>query len=412
MQKRELPEGWESCTLLSAVGGDEQLIVSGPFGSNLKVEHYCDQGVPIVRLQNIGNGEFLNKDIKYISQEKAKELQYHSFQSGDLILTKLGEPIGKTCLIPDYLGNGIVVSDVVRIRNGNSDLSSKYLMYLLNSTIVSNQLNNRVFGTTRQRVNLDDVRELKIPLPPLPVQRRIVEILEQADALRHLRTEADAETQKLLQSVFYEMFGDPVRNEKGWEIRKIEDLCSVVTDGEHITPIRKDLGIYLLSARNIQNHKIALSDVDFIDNEEYNRISQRIKPKRSDILLSCSGTIGRVAQIKTEEKFQLVRSVALLRPIEHLINPTYLEYSFDTHFLKNQIQKNVHQSSQGNLFQGKIKQLKVIVPPMNLQIHFARITQKVESVQANQKESHEEIFHLFDGLMTGLFKGEYLTKVT
>lgn len=391
MERRELPEGWEWRSL-----GDETELIMGqsPPGSS-----YNERGDGIPFLQgNAEFGDFFPTHKKYTSNPS-------KIARRGTILISVRAPVGDINIANvDYcIGRGLAS---ISLKNGEN----KYLFYLLKS--LKPLIESKGTGSTFKAISKAIINEIEIPLPPLPVQRRIVEILEQADALRHLRAQADAEMQKLLQSVFYEMFGDPVRNEKGWEIRKIEDLCSVVTDGEHITPIRKDLGIYLLSARNIQNHKIALSDVDFIDNEEYNRISQRIKPKRSDILLSCSGTIGRVAQIKTEEKFQLVRSVALLRPIEHLINPTYLEYSFDTHFLKNQIQKNVHQSSQGNLFQGKIKQLKVIVPPMNLQIHFARITQKVESVQANQKESHEEIFHLFDGLMTGLFKGEYLTKVT
>ena len=160
MQAKQLPEGWKYTTLLNAVGGDPGQVVGGPFGSCLKVEHYLDGGVPIIRLQNIGRRNFIKKDIKYVSQEKADELSYHSYQSGDLILAKLGDPIGKTCIIPEDEKKGIVVSDAVRIRNANENLSSKYLMYVLNSDSISRQLNKQVFGTTRPRVNLEEVRNL------------------------------------------------------------------------------------------------------------------------------------------------------------------------------------------------------------------------------------------------------------
>ncbi len=408
MQKRELPEGWESCTLLSAVGGDEQLIVSGPFGSNLKVEHYCDQGVPIVRLQNIGNGEFLNKDIKYISQEKAKELQYHSFQSGDLILTKLGEPIGKTCLIPDYLGNGIVVSDVVRIRNGNSDLSSKYLMYLLNSTIVSNQLNNRVFGTTRQRVNLDDVRELKIPLPPLPVQRRIVEILEQADALRHLRTEADAETQKLLQSVFYEMFGDPVRNEKGWELVKLKEICEEVTVGIVVKPASyyvKD-GVPAFRSLNIKEDALNLDNLVHISPDDNNTVLSKSKLKTGDILVVRTGNPGTSCVVPVDFNGANCIDLIIIRPNRDRINSQYLSKFLNSEYGKAQSLASNTGLAQQHLNVRNIREMIIPLPPLHLQQQFSYIKENIERNRDVQAKSKQEIERLFEGLMTVAFTGE------
>ncbi len=177
----EIPEEWEVKSLISAVGEENNLIVAGPFGSNLKVEDYRNDGIPIIRLQNIEYGRFIDKDIKYTSPEKAKELNYHSFVKGDIVLAKLGDPIGKTCIVPDFLERGIVVADVVRIRIDERLLDKKYIMYILNSFYAFDQLTRGVIGTTRPRVNLDQVRDLLVPLPPLPEQRRIAEILSAAD---------------------------------------------------------------------------------------------------------------------------------------------------------------------------------------------------------------------------------------
>lgn len=179
--RHKIPKDWEVKTLLDAVGGEEDAIVAGPFGSNLKVVDYRDEGVPIIRLQNIEYGRFINKDIKYISPEKAEELRYHSFLRGDIVLAKLGAPIGKTCIVPDFLERGIVVADVVRIRVNEQFLNKKYAMYILNSFYVYNQLNRETIGTTRPRVNLDQVRKLFIPIPSLPEQQRIADILSTVD---------------------------------------------------------------------------------------------------------------------------------------------------------------------------------------------------------------------------------------
>lgn len=176
-----IPKTWAVKTLIDAAGGKDDLIVAGPFGSNLKVIDYRDEGVPIIRLQNIDYGKFANKDIKYTSFEKAEELSYHSFIKGDIVLAKLGDPIGKTCIVPDFLEKGIVVADVVRIRIDERMADKRYIMQVLNSTIISSQLTRGIIGTTRPRVNINQVRELLLPVPPLPEQNKIADILTCAD---------------------------------------------------------------------------------------------------------------------------------------------------------------------------------------------------------------------------------------
>jgi type I restriction enzyme S subunit len=177
---------WEKKKIIDLCEGKEH-IVGGPFGSNLKVEHYKSSGIPILRLQNIGKGHFIDKDIKYVSKEKAKELEYHSFQSGDLALAKLGIPIGKTCIIPDDFEFGIVVADVVRIRPNKKKVDYNFLNYFLNTNLSVSQLTGNISGATRPRVNLDDVRNIIVSIPSLKEQQTII---RQLDALR-------AETQKL-----------------------------------------------------------------------------------------------------------------------------------------------------------------------------------------------------------------------
>jgi type I restriction enzyme S subunit len=175
-----VPNGWEVVSLRNIVA-DENDIVAGPFGSNLKVSDYRPEGVPIIRLQNIERNKFIDKDIKYVSSEKAEELSYHSYQAGDLALAKLGDPIGKTCTMPSFMGKGIVVADVVRIRLSPKKAVNSFIEYMLNSSICFVQLRKETIGTTRPRVNISQVRNLKFPLPPLPEQRRIAGILSKLD---------------------------------------------------------------------------------------------------------------------------------------------------------------------------------------------------------------------------------------
>jgi type I restriction enzyme S subunit len=208
---------WEKMKILDLCDGKEN-IVGGPFGSNLKVEHYKSSGVPILRLQNIGKGYFIDKDIKYVSEEKAKELEYHSFQSGDLALAKLGIPIGKTCIIPDYFGFGIVVADVVRIRPNRNKVHYNFLNYFLNTNLSVSQLTGNISGATRPRVNLDDVRNIIVSIPSLNEQQTIV---SQLDALRAKTQKMEAVYQKkiadleeLKKSILQKAFAGELKTEK------------------------------------------------------------------------------------------------------------------------------------------------------------------------------------------------------
>jgi len=176
----KIPKEW-SVVKLREIGENKDSIVAGPFGSNLKVKDYTTEGVPIIRLQNIERNKFIDENIKYTSPEKAKELSYHSFQPGDLVLAKLGDPIGKTCIVPSSIGKGIVVADVVRIRLSPKKVINKFIEYMLNSNICYEQLRKEIIGTTRPRTNITQIRNLKLPLPSFQEQQKIAEILSTVD---------------------------------------------------------------------------------------------------------------------------------------------------------------------------------------------------------------------------------------
>ena len=173
------------------------------------------------------------------------------------------------------------------------------------------------------------------------------------------------------------MFGDLRVNDKGWKYYKLDELTELITDGEHATPKRTTQGIYLLSARNVLNHQLSLEDVDYIDYDEFSRISRRIIPREGDVLISCSGSIGRCCVVPKNIKFQMVRSIALLR-FKSNINPVFAEYMITSDYLQDQINKSKTASSQANLFQGKIKSLKGVVPPLELQNQFASFVQEID----------------------------------
>jgi type I restriction enzyme S subunit len=184
---------------------------------------------------------------------------------------------------------------------------------------------------------------------------------------------------RLQESIFIHSFGEFGEAAARYPTLKLEDVCSLITDGEHQTPLRSDSGVKLLSARNIRNGKLDFSDVDFVPMEEFARIGRRCAPVRGDVLISCSGSIGRVAVVDTDEPLAMVRSAAMARPIQAKVRPFYLEILLRSRHLQQCMQKSANASSQANLFQGKIRALPVFLPSLEEQDAFVARASKARA---------------------------------
>lgn len=259
-----------------------------------------------------------------------------------------------------------------------------------------------VNGATRQKLTQATMRKMLIPKLEITEQRAIVELINQVVEIKEKRVAELTKLDELIKARFVEMFGDLDENPYGWPIETLGDLTELITDGEHATPRRVDHGIYLLSARNILNHSIQLDDVDYIDEREYQRIAKRIIPREGDVLISCSGTVGRCCTVPEGLQFQMVRSAALLR-FKPEIEPIFAEYMITSDSLQRQINASKTASSQANLFQGKIARLKGFVPPKELQIEFVDFVHQVDKSKAAVQKSLDETQVLFDSLMQKYF---------
>lgn len=171
-----LPPGWVWISVgeLGASRGD---LTDGPFGSNLKTEHYRDAGPRVIRLQNVGEGEFLD-DEAHISTAHFHRLKKHQAEAGDIVVAMLGSELPRACLVPLTLGPAIVKADCVRVRPDTRILDASYVVAGLNSTPVRHQAESLVHGVGRPRLGLKWFRTLRFPLAPLPEQKRIMEALD------------------------------------------------------------------------------------------------------------------------------------------------------------------------------------------------------------------------------------------
>ena len=193
--------------LKSLCNNFQQDIVDGPFGSELQRKDYISEGMPVLKIQNIKPFAVEVKRMDYVSPAKFGELKRHSYRRGDIVMTKLGSPLGVSAIV-EGVDDGLIVADLVRIRA--QGVNTKYLCYHLNSQRTSDFINSMQKGTTRPRVTLSVVRELPIAVPSPEEQQRIVGILDEAfDGIATAKANAEKNLQNAralfeshLQSVF------------------------------------------------------------------------------------------------------------------------------------------------------------------------------------------------------------------
>ena len=169
----ELPDTWKWCRLDNISAPENYSFVDGPFGSNLKREHYVDYGVRIIQLQNIGEGFWKDYNKIYTSIEKADELIRCNAFPGELVIAKMN-PIARATIIPDNDKRYVLCSDCVKLKS-YKDIDTGYLKYLMNSSYIKEKASEDGTGTTRQRTSLGKLKLMPIPLPPQEEQKRIVE---------------------------------------------------------------------------------------------------------------------------------------------------------------------------------------------------------------------------------------------
>lgn len=172
-----LPGGWRWQRLEELAAGEPRALTDGPFGSNLKTEHYTPEGPRVIRLQNIGEGAFIDVPA-HISEDRFELLRGHEARAGDVVIASLGEDAPRACVVPEWLGPAIVKADCPRLRV-RADVSAEYVAAALNSPPVRAQAATIIHGVGRPRLNLRSIRSLLIPLPPRIEQDRIMSFLRE-----------------------------------------------------------------------------------------------------------------------------------------------------------------------------------------------------------------------------------------
>lgn len=178
-----LPENWALVTIKELVVPRKHSLLAGPFGTIFKAKDFREQGVPIVQLRHVTTDGFVwGQNNTYMDFDVYERLHTpYTVKPGDLLITKLGDPPGMVCLYPENMEFGMVTPDIVRARLDTNIVHPRFLLAYYNSPATKTRIMQLTKGGTRPRVSLEELFDLKIPLPPMDEQKKLVSDLEEFD---------------------------------------------------------------------------------------------------------------------------------------------------------------------------------------------------------------------------------------
>lgn len=291
------------------------------------------------------------------------------------------------------------------IHDADNRFDKSFLYYYLSSKNIYAEFKRLAVGGVVNNLNSELVRNVNVSIPPLSEQERIVEELDLLSGIIEKQKQQLKEYDTLAQSIFYTMFGDPITNEKGWEVQTLNDVCDV-RDGTHDSPKYLENSDYLLiTSKNItEEGKIDFSTANYISKNDYDSINKRSLVECGDIIMAMIGTIGKPIIVQSTKKNFCVKNVALIKFAKSvLVSNIYIQSLLNSSCYISYVKSLNKGGTQKFIPLGVIRKLPIPVPPLSLQQEFATKIEAIEKQKELIKQSLVEIETLFNSRMDYYF---------
>lgn len=368
-----------------------------------------ETGIPSVGAEHLNdNGGFNFKSIKYIPLEYFKSLKSGMIEQDNILIVKDGATTGKVSFVSyDFPYKTCSVNEHVFLLKINTNKAiPNYVFQYLRTKQGLKEILNDFRGATVGGISRRFVELVQVQLPTLSDQRKIANMLTKAENLIAQRKETISLLDEFLKSTFIEKFID-----KKYPLARLENLCTKITDGEHLKPIYSENGFPFISVVNISQGFLNFENCKFISGNDFEKFTKRCKPELNDILYTKVGaTYGRAVFVDTERPFSLYVSVALIKPSKEKVNSKFLQFVINHPYVKRQADKSIKGAGVPDLHLIEIKSFKIPVPPRAMQDDFAFTVQQTEFLKDQYQKSLMELENLYGSLSQRAFSGELNIK--
>lgn len=363
-----------------------------------------DGDVRIIQLADIGLRQYVNKSRRFMTMAAARRLGCTFLTPGDLLLARMPDPIGRTCIFPGDPRPCVTAVDVCVIRTANSVVDSRWLLHRLNSPEFLARILRDVNGTTRQRIPSSALKRIRFAKPCLPEQRRIAAILDQAESLRTKRQQVQVKLDILIQSTFVEMFG----NQHKFDLRPISETCELVVDCVNRTaPLSDAVTPYkMIRTSNVKSGVVDVSNVRYVSRPVFDRWNRRATPKRFDVILTREAPVGEIGILDSDDDVFLGQRLMLYRADPKILTPEYLMFAMLSPYVQEQLVRGSSGSTVKHLSLPLCRSFSLPVPPLAMQQQFTFHVRKYKAIARAAAHQSRIAQTLFASLQHRAFRGE------
>lgn len=381
---KNLPKNWKVLTFVN--------VIDDVTGGNLKTQksEFLEKGlIPIIDQ---------GKDLiaGYVDNEKAT------------VKTKIphivfGDHTRSLKYIDFPFAMGADGTKVLKVKS-NIEAIEKYIYYFFQTLNIPETGYNRHFKY---------LKECLIPLPNLQTQQKITAILDKADELRQYNKQLIAKYDALTQSLFLDMFGDPVKNEKGWKTIQVENVACKekhsIKAGPFGSSLKKEF--YVEKGYKIYGQEqVIKDDMSFgnyyIDEKKFKEL-ESCKIKEGDVLVSLVGTYGKISVIPKKFELGIINPRLMkISPDKDIIRPDFLKFLLQSSHVEKQLKSHSRGGTMDIINVGIIRKIFIPLPQIDLQNQFAERVQLIETQKQQAQETLAKSEALFQGLLQQAFKGE------
>lgn len=312
------------------------------------------------------------------------------------ILISVRAPVGALNFSKEEccIGRGLAA-----ITLDSNDFLLEFIYWSLRTGV--KELQSKSTGSTFKSVNKKTLEEVRIPKISLKEQKDIIRNLTLLTNILAKYKHEIVFLDELVKARFVEMFGNPANNPYNFSKMKLGKICDV-RDGTHDSPKYQTVGYPLITSKNLTSGEIDFSNCNYIKEEDYKKINLRSEVTRGDIIMPMIGTIGNPIIVNTDIRFA-IKNVALIKFNNNTLQNIYVKYFLGSDYFDFSVLRNIRGGTQKFIALKDLRDLDILVPPLELQNQFASFVQEVDKSRSRIQKSLEASQELFDSLMQEYF---------
>ncbi|WEL17370.1 Type I restriction-modification system, S subunit [Halorhabdus sp. SVX81] len=418
-----IPEDWDKADLEEIAQEGEETFIDGDWVES--DDMVADGEYQLIQLGNIGEGHFKGECDKFVSEDFFKQKNCTLVEEGDLLISRLADPVLRTIIVPQFEKKSITAVDIVVAKVDEREWDKRYIWQLLNSKHLSDAGEALATGSTRQRISRSTMAKINIPCPPLPEQRRIADILSTVDEQIQQTDEMIEETKELKSGLmqdlltrgighdtFEEQYLGPQKIEvpEDWTKSRLKDVSKIITRGKQPTYVEEG-GVPVLNQSCIYWDGFHPEGLKRLDEEVAAGWKDKYWVKKGDVLINSTGkgTLGRALEWTNESDTHALDShITRVHPDESVLDPTYFRFYLESNHGQKMLYAFCVAGSTGQIELSKtdLQTMPVLLPPVEEQRAISEAFHRVNMKLQDEQETKAELQELKRGLMQDLLTGK------